>query len=210
MHKFIRRGSYANVTATLALVLALGGTSYAAAQITGADIQNGSIKTADIANNAIKSTKVKNGSLKAVDFAAGQLPANVGLAALSSATITNATAFALVPGLSVAVTVPPGGGRILATFSAESACYGSSSYCNVRILVDGTEMDPVVGTDFAFDSTDNNTETSGSWESHSTQRYSANLAPGSHTVTVQAAVTGATTSFRLDDGVLSALVTQAG
>lgn len=74
MNVKLRRSSYANVTATLALVVALSGTSYAAVVITGADIKNGSIKTADLARNAVISKKVKNGSLLAKDFKAGQLP----------------------------------------------------------------------------------------------------------------------------------------
>ncbi len=37
------RPSYANVTATLALFLALGGTSYAAISITGSNVQNGTL-----------------------------------------------------------------------------------------------------------------------------------------------------------------------
>jgi hypothetical protein len=57
--------SYANVIATLALFIALGGTAYAALKITGADIVNSSVTTLDI----------KNHSLLKKDFHAGQLPA---------------------------------------------------------------------------------------------------------------------------------------
>ena len=59
------RLSYANVTASLALFIALGGTSYAAVKITGSDVKDGSLTSAD----------VKNRSLRAKDFRAGQLPA---------------------------------------------------------------------------------------------------------------------------------------
>jgi hypothetical protein len=65
--------------------------------------------------------------------------------------------------------------------------------------VDGNEAAPVVGTDFAFDSSDSNTEGGGSWESHAIERSVAGVAAGSHTVTVQYAVVGGATSFRLDD-----------
>ena len=77
--------SYANVTATVALIAALGGTSYAAVSISGADVRNGSLSGADIRNSSLTGSDVKggslsgsdikNGSLLAGDFKAGQLPA---------------------------------------------------------------------------------------------------------------------------------------
>jgi hypothetical protein len=77
--------SYANVMATVAVFIALGGSSYAAIKITGKDVRNGSLTGADIKNGtlggsdiragAIKSEDVANGSLLQQDFAAGQLPA---------------------------------------------------------------------------------------------------------------------------------------
>ena len=80
-----RTPKYANVTATLALFVALGGTSYAAATISGSDVRNGSLTGSDIKNESLKSRDVdngsltnrdlKNGSLLAADFKAGQLPA---------------------------------------------------------------------------------------------------------------------------------------
>ena len=65
----VRRGSYANVTATLALVVALGGTSVAAV-----GLAKNSVGTPQLQKNAVTSAKVKNGSLKSVDFGSGQLP----------------------------------------------------------------------------------------------------------------------------------------
>lgn len=67
--------SYANVTATLALVVALGGTSYAAVTITGKNIRNGSVGTADLGTGAVTSSKVRNHSLQQVDFKPGELSA---------------------------------------------------------------------------------------------------------------------------------------
>lgn len=79
------RGRYANVTSTLALVVALGGTAYAANTIRSSDIVNGQVKSvdigskqvknADLGTNSVTSAKVKNGGLLAEDFKAGQLPA---------------------------------------------------------------------------------------------------------------------------------------
>src|SRR4051794_8530272 len=59
-----RHLSYANVTATLALFVALGGSSYAAAKLTGRDIKDGTLTGSD----------VRNGSLRAADFRARDLP----------------------------------------------------------------------------------------------------------------------------------------
>jgi hypothetical protein len=74
------RLSYANVAATLALVLALGGgTVYAAAQL-GKDsvrskhIAKGAVKKSDLGNNAVTSPKVRDGGIKAADIAAGVIP----------------------------------------------------------------------------------------------------------------------------------------
>src|SRR5215213_1278846 len=58
------RITYANVVSTLALFIVLGGSAYAATQITGKQIKNNTITSAD----------VKNRSLVARDFKPGQLP----------------------------------------------------------------------------------------------------------------------------------------
>jgi hypothetical protein len=57
--------SCANVMATIAVFIALGGSSYAAIKVTGKNVKNGTLTGVD----------VKNGSLLAKDFGAGQLPA---------------------------------------------------------------------------------------------------------------------------------------
>jgi hypothetical protein len=57
---------YANVTATLALLLALGGTSYAVTQVTGANVKNGSLTGKDIKKESLGSKQIKG--LKAGDF----------------------------------------------------------------------------------------------------------------------------------------------
>ncbi len=61
--------------ALAALVVAMGGTSYAAVSITSRDVRNNSLTGADIKNSSLTSSDVRNGSLKAADFKAGQLPA---------------------------------------------------------------------------------------------------------------------------------------
>jgi len=64
LDRITRRLTYANVMATAALFVALGGSAFAAAKITGKDIKDGTITGADI----------KDGSLLRADFRSGQLP----------------------------------------------------------------------------------------------------------------------------------------
>lgn len=73
-------GRYANVTATLALIVALGGTSYAAIKLPTNSVGSSQLKKNAVTNsklraNAVTSATVKNGALRAKDFKAGQLPA---------------------------------------------------------------------------------------------------------------------------------------
>jgi len=76
----LRKGlSYANVMATIAVFIALGGSSYAAAtlkknSVHTANIAKGAVTSPKIARNAVTSTKVKDGSLLPQDFKAGALP----------------------------------------------------------------------------------------------------------------------------------------
>jgi hypothetical protein len=80
MSRRLGSGKYASVTATLALVVALGGTGYAATKLPRNSVGSSQIKKAgvagsDIRSNAVTSPKVKNGSLLSKDFKAGQIPA---------------------------------------------------------------------------------------------------------------------------------------
>jgi hypothetical protein len=68
--KLLRRPSPALVVSVIALVVALGGTSYAAIVLPA-----NSVGMKQIKKNAVTSAKVKNGSLLSADFRAGQLPA---------------------------------------------------------------------------------------------------------------------------------------
>ena len=58
------------IVAVVAVVLALGGTGYAAITL-----PRNSVGRAQLRRSAVTSAKVANGSLRAVDFARGQLPA---------------------------------------------------------------------------------------------------------------------------------------
>jgi hypothetical protein len=81
--------SYANVMATIAVFLALGGGAYAVTQlernqvrarhiapnaVARSEIKARGVGRAEVAPHAIDSTRVRNGALLAQDFAPGQLP----------------------------------------------------------------------------------------------------------------------------------------
>lgn len=70
----LRRPNYAEVVATLALFIALGGVSYAAVQI-----PRNSVGAKQLKRNAVTTKKVKNRSLLARDFKRGQLPRGLGV-----------------------------------------------------------------------------------------------------------------------------------
>jgi hypothetical protein len=69
------RLTYGNVTATLALFIALGGTSYAVNQIGSNDIRNNSIRSRDVRDNTLRSRDIRNHTLLARDFKPGLLKA---------------------------------------------------------------------------------------------------------------------------------------
>ena len=80
VHTAHRRIRYANIRATVALFLALGGASYGAStlpkqqRVIAADRRRAG-QERDLGANAVTSSKVKNRSLLKTDFKAGQLPA---------------------------------------------------------------------------------------------------------------------------------------
>jgi len=65
MRKLRPKLSYANVMATLALFVALGGTSYAATKIGTRQIVNNSVRTQDIRNGTIRGRDLRRGTLTA-------------------------------------------------------------------------------------------------------------------------------------------------
>jgi hypothetical protein len=64
------RTSFANAVSMVALFVALGGTSYAAAKL-----PKNSVGSAQIKTNGVGTSDVKNGSLRGIDFRPGELPA---------------------------------------------------------------------------------------------------------------------------------------
>jgi hypothetical protein len=69
----LSRLSYSNVMATIAVFIALGGTSYAALKVTGKNVKDATLTGKDVANSSLTSADVKNSSLLAKDFKPGQL-----------------------------------------------------------------------------------------------------------------------------------------
>jgi hypothetical protein len=70
-----RRATFANTVSVVALFVALGGTGYAAVQVTGDDVRDGSLTGADI----------RDGSLGAADLAAGVTAGGIKTAAQRAA-----------------------------------------------------------------------------------------------------------------------------
>jgi hypothetical protein len=68
-----KRLTYANVVATLALFLALGGASYAAIRVGSGSIVNNSVRTQDLRNNDVRSRDIRNGAILGRDVGANQL-----------------------------------------------------------------------------------------------------------------------------------------
>lgn len=74
MRRRLRLPSPAMAVALVALVAALGGTSYAAITVTSSNVRNNSLTGTDIRNSTITGADVKNRSLTPADFK-GALPA---------------------------------------------------------------------------------------------------------------------------------------
>ena len=73
---FNSRPSVATVLSLIALFAALGGTSYAAATISGKQVKNGTLTGADIKNNSVGGADVKESKLGQVPSAAKALQAD--------------------------------------------------------------------------------------------------------------------------------------
>lgn len=69
----VRKPTPSLVVAVGALVVALGGTSYAVTQVGSPEIRDGSVRSVDVRNDTLRSGDIKNGTLRRSDFAAGVL-----------------------------------------------------------------------------------------------------------------------------------------
>jgi hypothetical protein len=139
-----------------------------------------------------------------VTYAQATTPIAVKVARGPDATEINSTAWVNLPGATLKFTVPAKQTNLFtARYTGESVCVGPSGWCSVRILVNGLEAAPIVGTDFAFDSTDDGAASPGGWKSHAVDRSKVvtnnGAAPITVTLIVQFTVTDPTIDFRLDD-----------
>ena len=87
------RPTPAMVVASVALLVAMGGTGVAATglqigSVGSAQLRIGAVTSPKIAADAVTSAKVKNGSLSRADFAAGQVPSGPQLAAVKALSVT--------------------------------------------------------------------------------------------------------------------------
>jgi hypothetical protein len=145
------RLTYANVAATVALFLAVGGgTVYAAFHLGKNDVHSKNIapkavKTSDLAKNAVTSPKIKDGAVQPADLAAG-LMANVTADVTGSATggprgSVNTNTTTNLP-LTGTTTFTPQGGQVSA-LAAEAqftvATTNAMTSCSpgVRLLLNG-------------------------------------------------------------------------
>jgi hypothetical protein len=67
LRAFRKHLSYSNVTATAALFVALGGTSYAVTHIDSADVVNNSLRSSDLRNNTVRSRDIRERTVRARD-----------------------------------------------------------------------------------------------------------------------------------------------
>ena len=213
--KRVPRPSPALVIACAALTVALGGVGYAATVI-----PRNSVGPLQLKANSVNSSKVLNGSLIRADFRAGSIPRGPKGAAGPAGPIntgvslavknvsdtgdktTSSTSYEDVG--STTIDIPTGNtATLVATFSAESACYNAASgTCGVKITIDGTEMNPNAGNDYDFDYSATG-KSSTSHQGHALVRYQSNIAAGSHKVLVQYRASNSSVKFRIDDWALS-------
>jgi hypothetical protein len=126
MHALRRRLSYANVMATAAVFIALGGSSYAALTITGADVRNGSLSYRDLKKNTLGGSRVKEARLGKVPRARNADRLN----GLSSARLLVRCPDATVPVYDVCV---------------ETGARGPLPYTGAAIACEGVDRDATPG-----------------------------------------------------------------
>ena len=68
IRRAVSRLTYANVAATLALFVALGGSAYAGLAVTGSNVVNGSLSGADVHDGSLTGADVRNESLTGADI----------------------------------------------------------------------------------------------------------------------------------------------
>jgi len=131
--KLRARLSYANVIATVALFVALGGGAYAAARIDSGDVENNSLKSADLKNQkAVKGKDVKDDQLTGDDIDESSL-----------GTVPNASKVDTLVSVANVNTVDEGSSATLATygpFTLTGACAAAAANTEARVNITTTEV----------------------------------------------------------------------
>jgi hypothetical protein len=218
------------VIACAALAVALGGVSYAATvlprnsvgplqlkanSVNSSKVLNGSLLRADFRAGSIPRGAAgppgpagPAGPTGATGPAGPAGPTNAGVSLavknLSDTADKTTTSTSYEDLASTTIDVPNGNtATLVATFSAESACYNAASgTCGVKITVDGNEMNPNAGNDYDFDYSATGKSAS-SHQGHALVRYQGNIGAGTHKVTIQYRVSNSSVKFRIDDWALS-------
>jgi hypothetical protein len=95
MRRLRRHLSYANVMASMAVFIALGGTATAALVITGKNVRNESLTSGDIKNGTVKGGDIRNGSVTTTDILDGTIgSSDIGFASLNSGDIADGSLLA--------------------------------------------------------------------------------------------------------------------
>jgi hypothetical protein len=148
------RLTYANVAATLALCIAIGGgTVYAANEldknsVKSKNIAKGAVKTSDLGRQAVTGPKVKDGTIEAGDIAAGVIPqlrANVTGQATAGPQGGLTTTTEVPLALNGTTSFTPADGEVAALVAEARWTVASTSaaqYCQptVRLSVNGEPM----------------------------------------------------------------------
>jgi hypothetical protein len=128
------RASYANVTSTLALVVALGGTgAYAVNTIGSADIKPGAVRSSDLGKNAVTSAKVKDGAIQLQDLAGSARTS-------ASQAHRNGLSAALDPGAHSVATLPLAAGQYVLLASTGYQPSNGSKTVGCRLKVNTTAV----------------------------------------------------------------------
>jgi hypothetical protein len=154
------RLSYANVAATIALVLAIGGgTVYAAAQLGKNDVRSrniarGAVKKSDIHKNAVTSPKIRKRTIRASDLTAALIDDIVDVTGSATGgpqgAINTATTSPLP--LNGKTTVTPKAGEVVAVAGEAQFTIATTNALNpcdpaVRLLVNGAPTRAFLSTD---------------------------------------------------------------
>jgi hypothetical protein len=146
------RVTYANVVGTLALFVALGGTSYAAVTITGKNIRDNTVTSADIKNKSLQTVDFSPGTLIAGPQGKQGLQGPAGPAGPAGAQGPAGPAVRLVTADGAAVPVAPGASAVVASVDCPAGMFaiggGGFTTNGTAVLTDSfqTSTAPAPGT----------------------------------------------------------------